>query len=1198
MGKKIKVNSFFKTAPSGSGRYIGIFVILVGCFMLIGWYVFQYVEREMKKNLVDQLTASLSANVESLRRWVREKQLDTQVLASQPETREKILSLIELSNRKNITKEVLQQSEDLQWLRKHLGEACKRYEYVGFVLLDDTGLQIGALLKEPVGKRQLIERSDFFYRTLQGETVISGPFAGEVDLPDIQGVWRPNWPTMFVSTPILNDAGRITGVLAFRIRPEIKFSNIFAVNRFGDTGEAYAFDQDGTMLSTSRFNGQLKKFGLIPNRQEATALLNLQIRNPGGNMAKGFIPVLPRHQQSFTRMAASSLRGKSGVDVEGYNDYRGVSVVGAWTWLPELYMGIATEIDVAEAFGPLHIIEKGFKLILGLLFLATVFAFWQGLRQFRTEKERNLAWEKTAESEARTRAIIDNAMHGIVTTDDKGAIISFNPEVERLFGYKSSEVLGKNIKLLMPEPYSSEHDQYLKNYIDTGEGKIIGIGREVVGLRKDGSIFPLDLGISEMYLGETRMFTGIVRDITERKEIEKRLDSANRKVQLILDSAGEGIFGLDLEGKVTFANPAAEKMLGYSVKELIGQSQHSLIHHSHADGTIYPQEESHIYATFMTGKVQHEVNEVFWRKDGASFPVEYVSTPIHEAGKIVGAVVTCKDITERKKSDNEIILAKEKAEKAEEKANLANLAKSEFLANMSHEIRTPMNSIIGMGDLLSETQLTAEQEQLVNVFRGAGENLLLLIDDILDLSKIEAGQIELEKIEFDPRQLLEKIIEILDLRAQEKGVELNFHVSPDVPKCLLGDSHRLRQVLFNLVGNAIKFTDQGEVLVHLKRNRETDEAGGLFFSVSDTGIGSPSQSLDNIFTSFSQADSSITRKYGGTGLGLAITQNLVEIMQGKIWVESEVGKGSKFFLTVRFDEQVSYGQEQLLIPEKLKKVKALLVEHRPSVRSMIKDHLLDWGLWVDDVDSGNMAFETLRQSQNHGELYELLLINSRLPGVGGFRLIEKVKAELNIHLPTLVMMPTDTRKGDLEHCDKMGVVSYMTKFIRPEELLEKIMDTLDKKKSIAKNVEKETTPTESISGSADALKILLVEDSEDNRLLIQLYLRKSPHEVDTAENGEDALQKFDPNYYDLVLMDMQMPVMDGYTATQMIREMEKINDLQETPIIALTAHALKGDREKCLGAGCTDYVAKPIKKDKLLEILQGYQKESANGMEK
>jgi len=305
-----------------------------------------------------------------------------------------------------------------------------------------------------------------------------------------------------------------------------------------------------------------------------------------------------------------------------------------------------------------------------------------------------------------------------------------------------------------------------------------------------------------------------------------------------------------------------------------------------------------------------------------------------------------------------------------------------------------------------------------------------------------------------------------------------------------------------------------------------------------------------------------------------------------------LGEGSVFFFTVNFDAVAQSESELLIIPEKIKKLKTLVVDHRPSVRSMITDHLLDWGLWVDDVDRARMAFEAVKGSIKTNEPYQLLLINSRLPGIGGFRLAEKIRNELEVKIPTVMIMPIDTRQGDLEQCNKIGMIDYITKFINPKDLLEKITSTLDAKELPMKD---EKVLNEPMVAKEDALRILLVEDSADNRLLIQLYLKKSPHEVDIAENGEVALQMFDPDSYDLVLMDMQMPVMDGYTATQMIRKMEKTNNFRETPIIALTAHALKGDREKCLDAGCTDYMAKPIKKDKLLEILQDYSRELANG---
>ncbi len=745
---------------------------------------------------------------------------------------------------------------------------------------------------------------------------------------------------------------------------------------------------------------------------------------------------------------------------------------------------------------------------------------------------------------------------------------------------------------------------------------------------------PMEFAVSEILLEHQRTHGAVVRDILERKRQEKALKQEYAYVQLLRDVsiaaneaenfeqaiqtcldkicslAGWAIGHLflpttdfppnlistniwfleDQEGLQKFRAATDALQVNYG-EELAGRVLATGEHTWVRDITKNPR--------FQRGRFSENMGIV----SGFAFPVligrevvgvmEFYSTypvpPDQRLMDVVGQIGTqLGRVVERQRAADEIIQAKEKAEEAQREADRANQTKSEFLANMSHEIRTPMNAIIGMSDMLAETPLSSEQIQLVNVFRGAGENLLTLIDDILDLTKIEAGQIELDDIDFNPRRLLQKTIEILDLKAQEKGLVLNCHIAPEIPNLIHGDSHRLRQVLINLIGNAIKFTEQGEILVRAEKDPESENMWGLLFSVSDTGVGISSEKLGSIFTSFSQADSSTTRKYGGTGLGLTICRSLVGLMGGSIWAESRVDEGSTFYFTVRFYEPDQPEKTPIVKPEKLLGVRTLFIESRASVRSMVNDQLVDWGMSVNCLQNSQEALKELSRSANKEAPYQLLLVNSRIPTIGGFRFLNKILTDYKLHIPTIMMMPIDTRKGDVDQCIQLGIVDYMTKFVQPEVLLNKIYVALGHEPPPENEISRpsaEPTPE-----TQHGLKILLVEDSEDNRLLVQLYLNKTQHQLETAENGAVAVTMVKKKRYHLILMDMQMPVMDGYTATRQIRAWEEQQNRTPTPIVALTSNALKGDMEKCLEAGCSDYVSKPIRKDILLDTLTKYSK--------
>jgi PAS domain S-box-containing protein len=652
-----------------------------------------------------------------------------------------------------------------------------------------------------------------------------------------------------------------------------------------------------------------------------------------------------------------------------------------------------------------------------------------------------------------------------------------------------------------------------------------------------------------------------VGQFAERKRAEAELATLFETSPDMLCIAG-------VDGTFRRLNPAWEKTLGFTTRELLSRPYVEFVHPDDRHAT-----------SAEAGAIADGAGSVLFEnrylcKDGSVRWLSWKSTPVPGEGLIYAVA---RDVTEQRQVAEELRLAREAAV-------AASRAKGDFLANMSHEIRTPMNAVIGMAELLLDTSLAPEQREYLLTLKDAAESLLALINDVLDFSKIEAGRFELQPTEFDLREALGNTLRTLGLRAHQKGLELLGRIAPDVPDRLVGDASRLRQVLVNLVGNAIKFTEHGEVVVEVERQSDEQGAVVLGFLVADTGIGIPRDKQELIFEAFAQVDGSTTREYGGTGLGLSISAQLVGLMGGRISVESDSGRGSRFRFSARFGRASAAGRAADRLPAQLRGLRVLVVDDNATNRRILEEVLAQWRMQPTAVASARAAIEAMEAAERAKRPYPLVLLDASMPVMDGFDLAARIQQSPRLAGASIMMLSSGARPGDRARCFELGISAYLTKPVKQSDLMDTIVGVL-----AARPAERKGRPRKAGARPAKggrSLRVLVAEDNAVNQQVAVGMLERAGHEATVAANGREVLALLEKEAFDVVLMDVQMPELDGLETTAAIRDLERTRG-GHLPIVAVTAHAMKGDAERCLAAGMDAYLPKPLQPRGLDSALAG-----------
>jgi PAS domain S-box-containing protein len=777
---------------------------------------------------------------------------------------------------------------------------------------------------------------------------------------------------------------------------------------------------------------------------------------------------------------------------------------------------------------------------------------------------RDITERKRLESNAsHLAAVVESSVDAIISKTIDGTILSWNPGAERLYGYSEAEAIGRSVEMLVPDGRKDEVSGLLAR-VASGE-RIDNF--EAVRVRRDGTLVDVMLTLSALRDrdGSVIGVSTIARDITGAKAAESALAQARKDIDRFFGLALDLMVIVSVEGRFIRVNPAVVETLGYSPEELAGRRFMDFLHPDDVQMTL------DTFASQAAGASVVALENRYRCKDGSYRWLLWSATSVEDGMTFATAL----DVTERKQMEDDLRASREQALEASR-------LKSEFVANMSHEIRTPLNGVVSMAELLLDTKLNAEQREYAQVALTSAEALMRVINDILDFSKIEAGKLEIVDEDFSVRAALEDVAEIVGVNAAERGLELTVEVDPEVADVIRGDGNRVRQVLINLLSNAVKFTTEGSVTLTVGLEDATGSSQRLRLDVQDTGIGIDPERLLGLFQPFAQGDATTTRRYGGTGLGLCISKQLVELMGGQIACESAPGEGSRFWFTLPYEPGAGFGADA--VGSDLTGTRVLIVDQVAAERQLLESRVASWGISPDSAGDFLSALRLLRRAAEAGRPFEAALLDGDMAGMDGLELARTIKAVPALRSTRLILI-TSSPVPPTE-AESAGIEAQLIKPVRQSRLYNQLLTTLHRARGGRSPIARPPQPAvPAAATAAGTCPVLLAEDNEVNQFAAIRLLQTLGFSVDVAANGREAITMSGRKQYAAVFMDCQMPEVDGYTATRVIRRREQGKE-ERTPIIALTAHALEGDRQKCLDSGMDDYVAKPLRLQTIQALIE------------